>query len=57
MLSGIGPRDELEKHGIKVIKHLPGVGQTMKDHAAIFFTAREILIPHLNVQNWLTPFK
>jgi choline dehydrogenase-like flavoprotein len=39
MLSGIGPREELEKHGIKKIQHLPGVGRSMKDHAAIFMTA------------------
>lgn len=39
MLSGIGPREELAKHGIRNIQHLPGVGRSMKDHAAIFMTA------------------
>lgn len=39
MLSGIGPRDELTKYGIEIVKHLPGIHQTMKDHAAIFLTA------------------
>ena len=32
MLSGIGPRDELEKHGIEVIHDIPGVGQNLHDH-------------------------
>lgn len=35
MVSGIGPKDELEKFGIPVIKNLPGVGQGMQDH--VFF--------------------
>ena len=32
MVSGIGPRDQLEDHGINVISELPGVGQNMWDH-------------------------
>ncbi|GAC1577435.1 MAG: choline dehydrogenase [Sphingomicrobium sp.] len=32
MLSGIGPRGELEKHGIPVLHDLPGVGQNLHDH-------------------------
>jgi choline dehydrogenase len=32
MLSGIGPRAELERHQISVIVDLPGVGQNMWDH-------------------------
>ena len=39
MLSGIGPREELARHGIQTIKHLPGVGKSMKDHPAVFMTA------------------
>lgn len=35
MLSGIGPKKELNKHKIKVIEDLP-VGETMKDHLAFF---------------------
>lgn len=30
-LSGIGPRDELEQHGIPVQVHLPGVGGNLQD--------------------------
>ncbi|CAF1402651.1 unnamed protein product [Adineta steineri] len=32
LLSGIGPRDELEKHEIPVIVDLPGVGKNLQDH-------------------------
>ncbi|KAF2202056.1 alcohol oxidase [Delitschia confertaspora ATCC 74209] len=32
MVSGIGPRDQLEPLGIDVISELPGVGQNMWDH-------------------------
>lgn len=32
MLSGIGPRAELEAHGIEVRHELPGVGQNLQDH-------------------------
>jgi choline dehydrogenase len=31
MLSGIGPRDELQKHGIEVKVDLPGVGSNLQD--------------------------
>ncbi|KAK6863779.1 hypothetical protein PG995_000307 [Apiospora arundinis] len=30
-LSGVGPKEELESHGIPVIKNLPGVGGNMQD--------------------------
>lgn len=32
MLSGIGDPDELVKHQIQAIKHLPGVGKNLQDH-------------------------
>ncbi|TPX34045.1 hypothetical protein SmJEL517_g03180 [Synchytrium microbalum] len=32
MLSGIGPREQLEQHGIKVVVDLPAVGENMQDH-------------------------
>jgi len=31
MLSGIGPKEELQKHGIPVKHHLPGVGSNLQD--------------------------
>lgn len=32
MLSGIGPADQLRRHGIEVVADLPGVGQNLQDH-------------------------
>eukprot|EP00040_Diaphanoeca_grandis_P034175 m.210675 g.210675 ORF g.210675 m.210675 type:complete len:602 (+) comp33087_c0_seq2:97-1902(+) len=32
MLSGIGNTDELAKHGIEPVHHLPGVGENLQDH-------------------------
>jgi len=32
MLSGVGPADELQRHGIGVLHHLPGVGQHLALH-------------------------
>ncbi|XP_066921858.1 glucose dehydrogenase [FAD, quinone]-like [Clytia hemisphaerica] len=34
MLSGVGPKEELEKHGIPLIKDLP-VGQNLQDHVNV----------------------
>src|SRR6202022_1831087 len=32
MQSGIGDQTDLQRHGIPVIQHLPGVGQNLQDH-------------------------
>jgi choline dehydrogenase len=32
MVSGIGPGDELRRHGIAVVHELPGVGRNLQDH-------------------------
>ena len=32
LLSGIGPADELQKHGVEMVHELPGVGQNLQDH-------------------------
>ena len=34
MLSGLGDRGELERHGIPVVRHIPGVGQNLQDHVS-----------------------
>lgn len=38
MLSGIGPPDELRRHGIAVRVPIPGVGENLQDHAAVFMS-------------------
>jgi choline dehydrogenase len=34
MQSGIGEQADLQRHGIPVVQHLPGVGQNLQDHPA-----------------------
>lgn len=34
MLSGLGERAELNRHGIPVVGHLPGVGRNLQDHVS-----------------------
>lgn len=36
MLSGIGPREELSRHGIDVRHALEGIGQNLQDHIDVF---------------------
>ncbi len=38
MLSGIGAPAELERHGIRVVHALEGVGENYQDHATIYMT-------------------
>ena len=40
MLSGIGNTKELQRYGIPVIHHLPGVGQNLQDHPDFVFGYR-----------------
>lgn len=35
MLSGVGPADELRRHGIEVAQDLTGVGQNLQDHIEV----------------------
>jgi choline dehydrogenase len=39
-LSGIGPREELEQHGIDVIVELPGVGENLQDRYEVSLVSR-----------------
>lgn len=40
MLSGVGPKSELQKHKIPVIADLPGVGTNLQDHYEVAVQAR-----------------
>jgi choline dehydrogenase len=48
MQSGIGDHRELQRFGIPVVQHLPGVGQNFQDHPAFgcLWEYREPLAPH-----------
>ena len=46
MLSGIGPADELQKHGIPIVHDLPDVGKHLQDHC--FATATLLQQPGTN---------
>ena len=35
MLSGVGDESELKRHGIEVVRHLPGVGGNFQDHILV----------------------
>jgi len=35
LLSGVGPAEQLQRHGIPVVHDLPGVGQNLRDHPNI----------------------
>lgn len=36
MLSGVGPADQLRRHGIAVLHDLPGVGRNLQDHLEMY---------------------
>ena len=36
-LSGVGPAEELQQHGIPVLHDLPGVGENLQDHLEFYF--------------------
>ena len=38
MLSGVGPREQLSRLGIPLVRDVPGVGQNMRDHPMIYIT-------------------
>ena len=40
MLSGVGPREHLAEVGVPLVHHLPGVGQNLRDHPAVFMLFR-----------------
>ncbi|HSW11528.1 MAG TPA: choline dehydrogenase [Solimonas sp.] len=40
LLSGIGPREELQRNGIAVQHELPGVGENLQDHLDVFVETR-----------------
>jgi len=55
MLSGIGPKAQLEKHGIPCIEDISGVGQNLQDHLTVNVSST---IKELDTfKELMTPFK
>ena len=54
MLSGVGPREELRRHGIDCVRDLPGVGQNLQDHlfVPIGALARQRLGQNHTIRPW-----
>jgi choline dehydrogenase-like flavoprotein len=40
LLSGVGPREELARHGIPLRHELPGVGQNLQDHLDLYLVTK-----------------
>ncbi|PFH52938.1 GMC oxidoreductase [Amanita thiersii Skay4041] len=54
LLSGVGPKDQLKKHGIQIVHDLPGVGKHLVDHPVvdIYFKDKLDVSPkHIRPQN------
>lgn len=45
MLSGIGDQAQLQRHGIAVAQHLPGVGKNFQDHILLAGCVWEYIVP------------
>lgn len=52
MLSGIGPAEQLQRHGIPVVHDLPGVGRNLHDHVDV---VQVVDAPHLTDLFGLSP--
>lgn len=56
-VSGVGPKDLLESHGIKVVKDLPGVGENLQDHLEVYIQyettkSKDSSQPYLDKWRW-----
>ncbi len=40
LLSGVGPKTEIQKHGIALVHELPGVGENLQDHLDIVVSTK-----------------
>ena len=51
MLSGVGPADELRRHGISLVHHSPGVGSNLHDHlrCELYYRCKKPITVNLNM--------
>lgn len=52
LLSGIGPKEELDKVNIKQVHDLPGVGRNLQNHVAFYMGYKLEKVPAINDLNW-----
>lgn len=52
LLSGVGPKEELDKANIKQLHDLPGVGQNLQNHVAFYMGYKLNKVPATNDLNW-----
>lgn len=52
LLSGIGPREEIERHGIRVRHELPGVGANLTDHVDLALVYRSTDRSLMGITAW-----
>lgn len=50
-LSGIGPKDLLESHDIRVVADAPGVGANFQDHPAMYMNFQCTFLLTLSLGN------
>ena len=53
MLSGIGPADQLDAHGIDAVRVLPGVGANLMDHLEVYL--QQACTQAVSLNRWLGP--
>ncbi|XP_065647440.1 choline dehydrogenase, mitochondrial isoform X3 [Hydra vulgaris] len=58
MLSGIGEKGELARHGIQCVAHVPGVGKNLQDHLELYVQHRclQPITLYKHKQLWRMPF-
>ncbi|XP_060536165.1 glucose dehydrogenase [FAD, quinone]-like [Cylas formicarius] len=54
LLSGIGPKDELDKVGIQQLHDLPGVGKNLQNHVAFYMEFKLQKVPAISDLDWPT---
>jgi choline dehydrogenase len=57
-LSGIGPSSVLESTGVRVINHLPGVGENLQDHLEVYIqhSSMKPITQQPNLAAWRRPW-
>jgi len=58
-LSGIGPADLLQRHGIPVVKALPGVGENLQDHLQVrlYYECTKPITTNDELNSWFGQMK